>query len=121
MKYLLLLLILSCSSVQSEEIRTFFIADHLADCTGVSSQKCMLIKESPDEDWTYFYDDISGFEYEEGYSYELRVKVEEVENPPADASSKRYSLTELVTKVPTEDSAQDDNELIGTWPGRRSE
>ena len=115
MKYLLLLLVLSCSSVQSEEIRTFFVADHLADCTGVSEQKCMLIKENPDEDWSYFYDKISGFDYEEGYSYELRVTVEEIDNPPADGSSKKYTLTELVTKTQTEGSAQGENELIGTW------
>ena len=102
MKYMFLLLVLSCSPVQSEEIQTFFIADHLADCTGVSKQKCMLVKESPDEDWTYFYDRISGFDYEEGYSYELRVKIEEVENPPADASGKKYTLAELVSKKPTD-------------------
>ncbi|MGA9271361.1 MAG: DUF4377 domain-containing protein [Lutimonas sp.] len=115
MKYFLLLLVLSCSSVQSEEIRTIFIADHLADCTGVAEQKCMLIKESPDEDWTYFYDGISGFDYEEGYSYELRVQVEELENPPADASSKKYILKELVSKTPTVESAQDEVDLTGTW------
>lgn len=115
MKYLLLLLFLACSSVQSEEIRTIFVADHLADCTGVSKQKCMLIKENPDEDWSYFYDRISGFDYEEGYSYELRVKVEEIDNPPADGSSRKYTLTEMVTKTQTEESTQGSNDLIGTW------
>lgn len=115
MKYFLLLLALSCSSTQSEEIRTILVADHLADCTGVSEQKCMLIKENPDEDWSYFYDKISGFDYEEGYSYELRVKVEEIDNPPADGSSKKYTLTELVTKTQTEGSAQGSNDLLGNW------
>lgn len=115
MKYFLLLLALSCSSAQSEEIRTIFIADHLVDCTGVSKQKCMLIKENPDEEWTYFYDRISGFDYEEGYTYEVRVKVEDVENPPADASSKKYTLAEVIAKTPAEESTQDGNELTGTW------
>jgi heat shock protein HslJ len=115
MKYLLILIVISCTSVKSEEIRTLYIADHLADCTGVSKQKCMLVKENPEEDWTYFYDRISGFDYEEGYTYELRVRVEDVENPPADASSKKYTLTELVAKTPVEESAQDGSELIGTW------
>ena len=115
MKYLLLLLAISCGTAQSEEIRTLFIADHLADCTGVSEQKCMLIKEKPDEEWTYFYDKISGFDYEEGYTYEVRVKVEEVENPPADASSKKYTLTELVAKTPAKEIVQEGANLIGTW------
>ena len=115
MKYLLFILVLSCTSVQSEEIRTLYIADHLADCTGVSKQKCMLVKESLEEDWTYFYDGISGFDYEEGYSYELRVKVQEVENPPADASNIRYTLSELVSKTPSADDSQEGEDLMGAW------
>ncbi len=115
MKYLLFILILSCTSVQSEEIRTLYIADHLADCTGVSKQKCMLVKESLEDEWTYFYDGISGFDYEEGYAYELRVKVQEVENPPADASNIRYTLSELVSKTPSEDDSQEGEELMGAW------
>lgn len=115
MKYLLLLLVLSCTSVQSEELKTLYIADQLADCTGVSKQKCMLVKESLEEDWTYFYDRISGFDYEEGFSYELRVKVEKVANPPADASSLKYILAEVVAKTPTEFSTPQGNDLIGTW------
>ena len=114
MKYLFLLLVLSCTSVQSEEIRTLYIADYLADCTGVSKQKCMLIKEELEEDWSYFYDKIDGFDYEEGYSYELLVRVAKIENPPADGSSLKYSLAELVSKTPAQEN-QNEISLIGTW------
>lgn len=115
MKYFLFILILSCTAVQGEDIRTLYIADKLADCTGVGKQKCMLVKSSPDEEWTYFYDQIAGFDYEEGYNYELSVKVVDVENPPADASSQNYTLIELVSKTPAKNVLQDGADLIGSW------
>ena len=49
-----------------------------------------------------FYDQIEGFNYEEGYEYEIVVEVTKVENPPADASSLKYTLIEVVSKTPVE-------------------
>ena len=82
---------------------TLFVASYTAECTGVAPMKCMLVKESPDDDWLYFYDHIQGFEYEEGYEYELLVLREEVENPPADASSIKWILVEVVTMTEVEE------------------
>ena len=45
------------------------------------------MKEKPEDAYQLFYGTIDGFEYEEGYEYELVVHVEQVENPPADAST----------------------------------
>ncbi len=59
-------------------------------------------KEDPQAEYTLFYDQIEGFEYEEGYEYELRVKEETVENPPADASSRKWTLVEVVSKTAVE-------------------
>ena len=74
----------------------------LLDCVGVGPQKCMQVKTEPDADYQYFYDQIEGFDYEEGYEYELSVQVESVENPPADASSIKYTLIEIVDKRPVD-------------------
>jgi heat shock protein HslJ len=71
----------------------------------------MLVKENPDEEWTFFYDKISGFEYEAGYTYEIIVNEIVVDNPPADASSIRYELREIVSKVKTLDVS----ELFREW------
>ena len=82
---------------------TIQIAPTLEDCTGVGPQKCMLIREMPPAEgggWELFYDRIEGFTYAEGYVWTLRVKVTEVENPPADASSLQYELVEVVEKKP---------------------
>ena len=60
----------------------------------------MQVKTSLDNDYNLFYDQIEGFEFEPGYEYELLVLVEPVENPPADASTLKYSLVEEVSKTP---------------------
>jgi heat shock protein HslJ len=60
--------------------------------------KCMQVRRSPDEPYRNFYNQISGFEFERGYEYELLVEVTEVPNPPADGSSLRYALKEMVRK-----------------------
>jgi hypothetical protein len=83
-----------------DSVRTFFVSHTKVDCVGVAPMKCLQIRESRGADWTLFYSQIEGFDYEEGYDYELRVRLEEVENPPADAASIRYELVELVSKTP---------------------
>ena len=95
---------LPASTEQESESKTItlYVGPELADCTGVAPQKCMLVKENPDDEYTMFYDQIAGFEYEEGYEYELLVKVEKVENPPADASNLKYTLVEEVSKTPVD-------------------
>ncbi|REC64680.1 hypothetical protein DRF59_19890 [Chryseobacterium flavum] len=61
--------------------------------------KCMQVKENASDSWTNFYSTIEGFTYEPGYEYVLKVKTEKIENPPADASSIKYILTEQVSKT----------------------
>lgn len=77
------------------------IASQQGDCIGVVPQKCLLVKKGTDTDWTFFYTQIDGFQYEEGYEYVLEVKEEKVENVPADASSLKYTLVKEVSKTPT--------------------
>ncbi|RXM38438.1 hypothetical protein BOQ62_17625 [Chryseobacterium sp. CH21] len=61
--------------------------------------QCMQVKESAAADWTNFYSKIEGFTYEPGYEYVLKVKTEKIANPPADASSIKYTLIEQVSKT----------------------
>ena len=110
-KYLFLFISLACTSNTIQDAKTLFIAPQLADCTGVGPQKCMLIKEGLEDEWTYFYDQIEGFKYEEGFTYELLVNEIQVPNPAADASSIRYELNNIVSKTPT----LDNSELINEW------
>lgn len=111
MKYLILLLALACTSNDELQSKILIIGDHLVDCTGVGPQKCMLVKESQEEEWSYFYDKIKGFEYEPGFTYELIVSETEIENPAADASSIQYVLKEVISKTPTQEGA----DLMKEW------
>lgn len=77
---------------------TYIIAAERADCTGVGKMKCLQVKENKEDPWTLFYQGIDGFEYEEGYEYVVKVKRTNIENPPADASSIKYTLEEVVSK-----------------------
>ncbi|MFK7800519.1 MAG: META domain-containing protein [Anaerolineae bacterium] len=96
-------------------VKTVFIGAEQVDCVGVAPQKCLLIKEDPNAEYTFFYDSIDGFEWEAGFEYELLVNIIDVENPPADASSLRYELVEIVAKTAAE-SAESTALIEGvTW------
>ena len=80
------------------ETKTLYVASQQVDCVGVAPQKCLLVKESIDGEYEYFYDSIEGFDWEAGYVYALRVAVTVVQNPPADSSSLHYQLIEIISK-----------------------
>ncbi|GAA4109275.1 hypothetical protein GCM10022393_05780 [Aquimarina addita] len=86
-------LLLSC-----KETKTVYIASYQTNCQGVGSQTCMLYKENSDDEWTYFYDTIEGFEYEEGYNYTLEIEVSKAEKTITDTSSLTYSLVNIIAK-----------------------
>ncbi len=95
-------------------VETIFIAPELKDCTGVGPMRCMQVAAGPDGPWTLFYNQIEGFTFEEGFAYELKVRTEQVANPPADGSSLRYILIELVSKTPAAPAAPAAGDLAGT-------
>ncbi len=83
------------------EVVMMFVGPTQADCVGVGPMKCLLVKEgSAEGPYLMFYNDIKGFDFEEGYHYELRVRKTNVENAPADGSSIAFELVELVDKTP---------------------
>ena len=86
----------SAESLDGEET-TLYVGPTQVDCVGVGPMTCMLVKTEPDGEYTFFYDQIEGFDYVPGYEYELLVNVEEVANPPADSSSLKYTLIEVVS------------------------
>ena len=87
---------------QPGNLQTFLIGPELRECVGVAPMMCMMVKKETDEDFLFFYDQIEGLDYEEGFTYEVIVQVDEVENPPADGSSLQYTLVEVVEKIPVE-------------------
>lgn len=114
------------STVFSSCTSTLFVAPKQVDCTGVSEQKCYLVRSTTDGNWILHYDDIEGLEYEPGFSYKLKVKRENVKNPPLDGSSLRYTLVELVEKrdvtddIEVEDLAGKEWKLVSLKSGGTS-
>lgn len=97
---ILVVLLASCAGADTTSTMvTMLVAPELADCVGEGPQKCMKIKYDQDEDWRFFYSQIEGFDYEEGYRYTLLVDKLEVKDPPQGGSSLRYVLVEIVEKV----------------------
>jgi hypothetical protein len=83
-------------------VETMFVASYTRECVGEVVQQCMLVKERPADEWQNFYGGINGFTYEPGYDYELVIGWREIENPPADGSSREYWLIRMVSKTPAE-------------------
>lgn len=75
------------------------VAPAKVDCVGVAPMKCLQVRKNGG-DWETFYAPIEGFDFQEGSRYRLQVKVSEVANPPADASSLRYQLVRVLDKTP---------------------
>lgn len=110
MKHLLVLLffsfLFSCSvsSKKTEEnVYVLWINSLKKDCTGVGPQKCMQIQKGEtlnSSNWSFFYDSIDGFNFQEGYIYKLTVREEKLDaaKVPADGSSIKYVLVDVLEK-----------------------
>ncbi|MCJ7444497.1 MAG: META domain-containing protein [Methanotrichaceae archaeon] len=79
--------------------KIWHIGPEMAPCTGVLSQMCLQIKENPKENYTQFSGEIEGFCYKPGFEYVIKVKEEPVSNPPADASNKKWTLIDVISKT----------------------
>lgn len=113
--FFLTVLLSACNSNTNTSI--YWINSYKTDCEGVAQKKCLLIQKGvtmDDNQWQNFYSEIEGFDFEPGYFYKLKVKEEHLENVPADASSIKYILVEVLEK--REDSKF---ELNGTWEAKK--
>lgn len=93
------LLLGACTSGGATE-KTIFVGPATVECVGVAPQRCLLIKENPNDPWELWYHGIEGFDFEEGYVYELSVDEQVDDNPPADASAITLTLNEVISKEP---------------------
>jgi len=96
----------------AENVMTLSVAPYQVMGMGAGPRRCYIVKEQADADWRLFYAPINGFEFEPGTSYTLKVKKSPVDNPPADASSLRYDLVEVVEKKTEIQPLQN---LHGNW------
>jgi heat shock protein HslJ len=72
------------------------VASERKPCTGEGRMECLQIRENPTDPWQLFHGEIIGFTHEPGIEYRLRILEDQVANPPAGASSKRWFLDLVV-------------------------
>jgi heat shock protein HslJ len=101
--FALFLAVIGCQDQDQPQRETWWINSAKVDCTGVGPMSCYQIqkgKEIKAEEWSLLYDEISGFEFEPGFIYQLEIEVSEKATPvPADASSLSYKLIDVVSKT----------------------
>jgi heat shock protein HslJ len=106
---ILLLAMISCKSSNSitemnGEEKIFWVNSSKKPCTGVAPMHCLEVQEGSsieENEWSLFYSAIEGFEYQPGDIYRIKVWVEKQPEPiPADASSLKYKLVEILEQFP---------------------
>jgi heat shock protein HslJ len=104
-----LTLMYSCKSTklsenQNMEEKVFWINSTKLPCQGVGPMTCLQIQEGAEIEegkWLNFFSNIEGFDYKSGNIYRIKVNVEQLTPPiPADASSLRYTLIEVISEKP---------------------
>ncbi len=111
MKQVILLTIISlffsCSTKKelSTQPYVMWIKGIKVDCTGVGPMKCLLVQKSENIEsgkWEYFYSEIEGFKFQNGTRSKILVSEKKVEDSqvPADGSSIKYKLIEVLEKIP---------------------
>lgn len=93
-------IILSCSSDDDNQNQIIEMRINHYQNTGfaVGPVLTLLVQEGDEigtENWTNFYSNIEGFNYQPGAIHNLSVMVEKIDNPPADGSSIKYTLLEI--------------------------
>lgn len=92
----------AASATAGSDVVRMWIEPELAECTGVGPMECMQVSYTEGGEPELFYSGIEGFEFVEGTSYVLDVRVTEVASPPADGSSLSYTLVEVVSETPAQ-------------------
>lgn len=121
-----LLMLSSCNFLKKSDYKTIYIGPVTQPCSTESMEtECLQIKWTNDQaEWENFFGQIEGFNFEAGYEYQLIVKEEKVENPPADAASVKYKLIREVSKVKADlpestytDNSRNSLDWVGTYEG----
>lgn len=102
-------------------LKTIQINSTQVPCEGVGPQMCYQFRESPDAAWQLWYDDIEGFEFEEGNLYTLEIAETVVENPPQDASAVAWSLIAVESVEPVGVGSGDEAAVAEQAPATETE
>lgn len=90
----------SCAR-DEERVELWTVASEMGIAHGVFNlQPALMIRTDESAAWRPMFDNIEGFTYEPGYEYRIRVRINPVAEPMADAPSSKYALVELYENAP---------------------
>ena len=104
--YIFVVTVTACNTTMMTKKNTeqiWWVNSYKVPCTGVAPMSCLQIQKSENIEqrkWQNFYTEIEGFVFEPGYLQKIKVKEEKL-NPaqvPADGSSVKYTLVEVLEK-----------------------
>ncbi|GGA81987.1 hypothetical protein GCM10011521_20440 [Arenimonas soli] len=78
--------------------RIVLVSGERKPCSGAGAMQCLQVRTEPGAPWQHYYGDIEGFSWQEGVDYVLRIREHTVANPPADGSSRRWVLEEVLDR-----------------------
>lgn len=94
----------ACTQVNTPQEITLRTDAALVDCYRmfVVPKGCFLTYRSDDNTLysSFGKSEIQGFVFEEGYEYTLRIALQKLNNPPADAPDTSYRLVRIEAKTP---------------------
>lgn len=93
-------ILFSCSNDDGNESQTIDMRINHYQNTGMAVGPVLTLLVQEDDaigtnNWSKFYTNIEGFNYVPGKIYNLSVMVEQINNPPADGSSLKYTLLKV--------------------------
>ena len=101
------LALVACEGIPIGEVdtshdETLIINNHKKECklyNAANSSLCLQAKIKGNNDWFLLEEnEINGFSYAWGYDYEIEVEVEDLIDPPQDASDKKYTYKKEIQK-----------------------
>lgn len=95
---LLTLLVFTIGCGRDGNIETLIIGPYTQTCQGFIEQQCYLEFNEESQEWEFFYENIQGFNFEQGYIYTLKVRLEDRGTEIQDVGRYAYHLVEVISK-----------------------
>lgn len=73
-----------------------YVSAETKPCTGVAPMTCLQVREKESDPWQLHYGGIVDFDPQPGIAYRLRIIEEKIAHPPADGSSIRWTLDQVI-------------------------
>ena len=83
---------------EEENIETLIIGPYTETCQGFIEQQCYLEFNEDSQQWEFFYESIQGFDFEPGFIYTLKVRLEDRGTEIQDVGRYAYHLVEVLDK-----------------------